>query len=118
MAGDVEELARRVQKQHYGLTTVRHCRTISGGKETGMDEISANEFRAHLKSEVDRVIEDHRVLRVKRRRGGDFVVVSAEDWSGIEETLYLSGIPGLVESVREAAEEPLEEGTKLEDLEW
>ena len=83
-----------------------------------MDEISANEFRANLKRMVDRVIEDHRVLRVKRRRGGDFVVLSADDWSGIEETIYLSGIPGLVESVREAADEPVEEGTKLEDLEW
>ncbi len=83
-----------------------------------MDEVTANHFRAHLKSEVDRVVEDHRVLRVKRRRGGDFVVVSADDWSAIEETLFLNRVPGLVESIHEGAKEPLDEGTELEDLEW
>lgn len=83
-----------------------------------MDEVSANEFRARLKSQVDGVIENHTVLRVRRRRGGDFVVLSAEDWSAIEETLHLNRMPGLVESVHEAAAEPLSEGTELEDLEW
>ena len=83
-----------------------------------MDEVSANEFRAHLKTEVDKVVEGHRVLRVRRRRGGDFVVLSAEDWSAIEETLFLNRVPGLVESVHEAAAEPLEKGTKLQDLDW
>ncbi len=83
-----------------------------------MDEVSANEFRARLKSEVDRVIQDHRVLRVRRRRGGDFVVLSADDWSAIEETLFLNRVPGLVDSIHEAAAEPVEKGTKLEDVEW
>ncbi len=83
-----------------------------------MNEVSANEFRAKLKSQVDRVVEDHVVLRVRRRRGGDFVVLSAEDWSAIEETLFLNRIPNLVDSIHEAAAEPLDEGTKLEDLDW
>ena len=83
-----------------------------------MDEVSANKFRAHLKSQVDGVVENHTVLRVRRRRGGDFVVLSAEDWSAIEETLFLNRIPHLVDSVHEAASEPLEEGSKLEDLKW
>ena len=83
-----------------------------------MDEISANEFRAHLKREVDRVVEDRRVLRVTRRRGGDFVVLAADDWSAIEETLFLNRVPGLVDSVHEAATEPLDEGVKLQDLDW
>ena len=83
-----------------------------------MDEVSANEFRANLKNNVDRVVEDHTVLRVRRRRGGDFVVLSAEDWRAIEETLFLNRVPDLVESIHAAATEPLSEGTKLEDLEW
>jgi len=83
-----------------------------------MHEVSANEFRAHLKREVDRVLEDRRVIRVTRRRGGDFVVLAADDWSAIEETLFLNRVPGLVESVHEAAAEPLEEGVKLQDLDW
>jgi len=83
-----------------------------------MNEVSANEFRAHLKREVDRVVEDRRVLRVKRRHGEDFVVVAADDWSAIEETLFLNRVPGLVESVHEAATESLDDGERLQDLDW
>ena len=83
-----------------------------------MKEVSAHRFRQNLKTEVDKVVADHDVLRVTRRRGGDFVVLAADDWSAIEETLYLNRVPGLVESLRRAAEEPLEDGTRLEDLEW
>lgn len=83
-----------------------------------MTEVSANEFRTHLKSKVDEVIENHTVLRVRRRRGGDFVVLSAEDWTAVEETLFLNRIPGLADSLHKAAAEPLDKGTELEDLEW
>jgi len=47
-----------------------------------MREISVHEFRSHLRETVEEVMGDHVPLRVKRRGGGDFVVVSAEDWSG------------------------------------
>ena len=83
-----------------------------------MNEVSANEFRAQLKSNIDEVVANHTVLRVRRRRGGDFVVLSAEDWSAIEETLFLNRVPDLVDSIHTAASEPLNKGTKLKDLEW
>ena len=83
-----------------------------------MNDMTANYFREHLKTAVDEVISKHDVLRVTRRRGGDFVVLSADDWQAIAETLHLNQVPGLVGSIRQAATEPLEEGIKLEDLEW
>lgn len=83
-----------------------------------MNEITANRFRDKLKTEVDRAIREHRPLRVTRRRGGDFVVLSAEDWSTIEETLYLNRVPGLVKSIKRAAKEPIAKGTALTDLTW
>ena len=83
-----------------------------------MNEMTANQFREHLKSSVDKVLANHEVLRVTRRNGGDFVVVSADDWQAIAETLQLNQIEGLVDSIREAAAEPLSEGTKFEDLDW
>ncbi len=83
-----------------------------------MKEISANLFRQQLKSAVDEVISEHDVLRVTRRNGEDFVVLSADDWRAVEETLFLNQVPGLAQSIREAAAEPLELGTPLAELDW
>ena len=45
------------------------------------------------------------------------MLVSREDWEAIAETIYLNSIPGMVESIKEAAE-PLSDGTPLEEFEW
>jgi len=81
-----------------------------------MHETTANEFRQTLKAKVDACVQNHEVLRVRRRRGGDFVVLGEADWRAVEETLYLNQFGGLVESIHEAADEPLSDGTALEDL--
>ncbi len=54
-----------------------------------MDSISVNKFRDNLKSFVEQVITCHLPLKVTRRSGEDFVVVSAEDWEREQETLYV-----------------------------
>ncbi len=51
--------------------------------------LSVNEFRANIKGYVDRVVADHEPLTVSRRNGGDFVVVSLEDYERDKETLYV-----------------------------
>jgi PHD/YefM family antitoxin component YafN of YafNO toxin-antitoxin module len=38
------------------------------------------------------------------------VLLSMEEWRGIQETLYLQSIPGMVESIKAAAAEPPELG--------
>ena len=83
-----------------------------------MRETTANLFRQSLKSEVDQCIDNHEVLRVTRRNGGNFVVLAESDWRAIEETLYLNQFPGLVASIHAAAQETLQEGTPLTELEW
>lgn len=81
-----------------------------------MLETTANEFRKTLKAKVDDCINNHEVLKVKRRNGENFVVLGEEDWRAVEETLYLNQFPGLVDSIHKAAAEPISEGTALEDL--
>ena len=54
-----------------------------------MDTVSVNKFRDKLKDCVERVISQHTPLKVTRRNGEDFVVVSAEDWEREQETLYV-----------------------------
>jgi antitoxin YefM len=83
-----------------------------------MIEISAVQFSRNFDSKVEECIDNHEVLKVRRKKGESFVVIGESDWKAIEETLYLSRIPGLVASIKEAAAEPLSEGTPLEELEW
>ena len=40
------------------------------------------------------------------------VLVSAEDWCSIQETLYLLSVPGMRESIREGLQTPLAECSK------
>ena len=58
-------------------------------KITKMDSVSVNKFRATLKDYVDKVINQHNPLKVTRRNGKDFIVISAEDWEREQETLYV-----------------------------
>ena len=53
-----------------------------------MDSISVNKFRDNLKAYVERVVIEHLPLKVTRRSGDDFVVLSADDWEREQETLY------------------------------
>jgi antitoxin YefM len=65
-------------------------------------ELSVKKFRANLKSYVDRAIEEHKVLRINRRSGKDFVVMSAEDWEREQETLYVMRNQSLMSQVAES----------------
>jgi len=54
-----------------------------------MDTISVNKFRDNLKIYVEQVVSEHMPLKVSRRSGADFVVLSADDWQREQETLYV-----------------------------
>jgi antitoxin YefM len=54
-----------------------------------MDSVSVNKFRDNLKRFVEQVVTRHLPLKVTRRSGEDFVVVSAEDWEREQETLIV-----------------------------
>jgi antitoxin YefM len=58
-----------------------------------MDQYSYSELRANLKSALDRAVEDHDVIIVKRARGGDAVLMSREDYESLNETAYLLRSP-------------------------
>lgn len=54
-----------------------------------MDTVSVNKFRDNLKTLVEQVVSEHEPLKVTRRSGDDFVVLSAEDWEREQESLYI-----------------------------
>ncbi|MFA6129025.1 MAG: type II toxin-antitoxin system Phd/YefM family antitoxin [Bacteroidales bacterium] len=67
-----------------------------------MLELSVNKFRANLKDFVDKAIDEHLPIRIKRRAGKDFVVISAEDWDRDQETLYVFRNTSLMSQVAES----------------
>ncbi len=69
-----------------------------------MIELSVNKFRANIKAFVDKAINDHVPLRIRRRAGNDFIVISAEDWECEQETLYVLQNTSLMNQIAESME--------------
>ncbi|MCK5145205.1 type II toxin-antitoxin system Phd/YefM family antitoxin [bacterium] len=67
-----------------------------------MIELSVNKFRANLKNYVDQAIDLHEPVKITRREGRDFVVLSAEDWERDQETLYILQNSSLMKQISES----------------
>ncbi len=83
-----------------------------------MLETTATKLRKNLPNEIEPCFNSHEKLHVKQRDGKDFVIISADDWREIEETLFLNKIPGMVASIHDAADESRAKGIRLQDLDW
>jgi prevent-host-death family protein len=80
-----------------------------------MRTISATKAREQLYRLIDEVAENSEPIQISGPRS-EAVLISADDWRGIEETLYLLSVPGMRESLLAAKAEPIEDCT--EDIEW
>ena len=67
-----------------------------------MNTISYSSLRAHLKTALDRVCEEHEPIVVERQSGGDVVLVSREDYDSLQETAYLLRSPANARRLLEA----------------
>ena len=76
-----------------------------------MDSLTASEARANLYRLIDQTAESHKPIVISGKRSSA-VLLSAEDWNAIQETLYLLAVPGMRESIKAGMAEPLEESTK------
>jgi antitoxin YefM len=68
-----------------------------------MESVSVNKFRDNLKSFVEKIVANHVPLKVTRRSGEDFVVMSADDWEREQETLYVLQNNSLMEQIAASA---------------
>ena len=70
-----------------------------------METLSISDTRANLKAVLDRVVADKVPIAITRPKGEGVVMISASEWSSIEETLYLLQSPAnakrLLESIAE-----------------
>jgi prevent-host-death family protein len=80
-----------------------------------MTTITASEARAGLYRLIDQAAESHKPITISGKRA-NAVLISEEDWSAIQETLYLMAIPGMRESIKDAMAEPLVKNKRV--LKW
>ncbi len=80
-----------------------------------MQTLNASEVRANLYRLIDEAAESHEPIFISGKRSSA-VLISSEDWSAIQETLYLLSVPGMRESIKEGMAEPLAESAK--ELDW
>ena len=67
-----------------------------------METISVNQFRDNLKTFVERAVSTHEPIKVTRRAGEDFVVISAEDWEREQESLYVLKNKSLMQQIADS----------------
>ena len=77
--------------------------------------ITASEARAGLYRLIDEAAESHQPIMISGKRN-NAVLLSAEDWDAIQETLYLLAVPGMRESIKKGMAEPLPKSVKK--LNW
>ena len=80
-----------------------------------MQAITASEARANLYRIIDETAESHEPIIISGKRASA-VLLSAADWSAIQETLYLLAVPGMRESIKAGMSEPLAKSAKA--LKW
>jgi len=80
-----------------------------------MTSITATAARKRLYKLVDEVSESHEPIQIAGKRRSA-VLVSEDDWRAIQETLYLTGIPGMRESIQKGLKTPVEKCAR--ELQW
>jgi prevent-host-death family protein len=80
-----------------------------------MTTITVTQARKKLFSLLDEANASHSPIHIEGKRGGA-VLIGMEDWAAIEETLFLTSIPGMRESIQLGMKTPLHKTSK--ELKW
>jgi len=81
--------------------------------------INASDARKNFFNLLDTINQEHKPIFIFRRNskeGG--VLISEKDWDAIQETLYLHGIFGMAESIRNGMDTPIEECISESEVDW
>ncbi|SCN46498.1 type II toxin-antitoxin system Phd/YefM family antitoxin [methanotrophic endosymbiont of Bathymodiolus puteoserpentis (Logatchev)] len=80
-----------------------------------MTILNVTEARSKLYKLIDETAITHQPITIKGKRN-NAVLVSEEDWNAISETLYLSSVPNMRESIQNGLKESIESCSK--ELDW
>ncbi|HJD56256.1 MAG TPA: type II toxin-antitoxin system Phd/YefM family antitoxin [Rickettsia endosymbiont of Pyrocoelia pectoralis] len=76
---------------------------------------TSSQARANLFNLIDETNKTHEPIYIKGKRN-NAVIISEQDYEGLQETLAIYSVPGLVERILEASKEPLEECISHEEF--
>ncbi len=82
-----------------------------------MKSMNVTNFRKDIFKVLEDTVKYNSVVNVSTKEG-NAVLMSEDDYEGIMETLYLSSIPGLKESIVEGLNAGPEEYVSEDDVEW
>ncbi|MEX2584803.1 MAG: type II toxin-antitoxin system Phd/YefM family antitoxin [Balneolaceae bacterium] len=80
-----------------------------------MKTLTATQARKEIYRLLDETSETHQPIQITGKRT-NAILISENDWRSIQETLYLSSIPGMQDSIIKGLQTPLEETD--EELDW
>lgn len=80
-----------------------------------MAVFTASKARSQLYRLIDQASESHEPLFITGKRS-NAVMIGEEDWNAIQETLYLTSVPGMRESIKKGLKTPLKNCSK--QLKW
>ncbi len=72
-----------------------------------MVRITVTEARKKLYTLLDEVARSHSPVQITGKRNSA-ILVSEDDWRAVQETLYLTSIPGMRDSICEGLRTPVE----------
>jgi len=80
-----------------------------------MKTLTATKARKEIYRLIDETAETHEPIQITGKRS-NAILISEDDWRSIQETLHLSSIPGMADSIKEGLNTPLEETD--DELDW
>ena len=70
-----------------------------------MDSLSLPEATQNLDNLINQITKTHTPVMIKGTQN-EVIIVSKEDWSAIQETIYLNSIPGYIDRGMRSAQAP------------
>jgi antitoxin YefM len=80
-----------------------------------MKTISVTKARSNLYQLIDETSNIHEPIQITGKRS-NAILISEDDWRAIQETLYLTSIPGMRESIQQGLKIPIDDCS--EALDW
>jgi len=83
-----------------------------------MQHITANTAQKDFYELLGSVTRYNEPVTIVSDNDGTAVLLSMAEWRSIQETLYLQSFPGMAESIKSAAAEPLEDGIPASEVDF